>query len=218
MGDTYQDIAGVAIEAVEEEFDGHTVELRDGVLHIDGEAMRETLTGNALRPAELLEHADEAGTKSDDLRSYAETILWNAIDRARSEGQTCPRRGDPGPWNAVEGLDYWREEPNGDRTCSFCGSLHWEDFLDACKEVIESDNIRTRLSQSDKSYKVYVKRPDVKNATEGGIKYYKFHTPPMSEEEKSKATAIFRRALEVSREKFGAYMQEMRRDKWGTDE
>jgi len=88
--------------------------------------------------------------------------------------QMCPRRGDPGPWK-YPAMDYWRiEGKHNDRTCSFCGSLHPEDFLALLKLAISNSEL-CRIERSDKSYKFYIYRPDVKNAGDGAIKFYTHH-------------------------------------------
>lgn len=93
------------------------------------------------------------------------------------EKQTCPRRmNEWGPWDREPGLDEWRIEPNGDRTCSFCGSLHPADFEKVLEQAIADET--TRIEQSDKSYKVYIHREGITNASEGAIKYYKQHNYP----------------------------------------
>lgn len=90
-----------------------------------------------------------------------------------TDKQTCPRRmSEVGPWEYKEGLDTW-EQVGNDRVCSFCGSLHPEDFEAVLKRVIEDETCS--ILQSDKSYKVYVNRPEVPNASAGAIKYYKQH-------------------------------------------
>lgn len=59
---------------------------------------------------------------------------------------SCPRRmRELGPWEYKDDLDHWRT----DQTCSFCGSLHPDEFM---KEV----EAGTQLSPTDKRYKVYV--------------------------------------------------------------
>ena len=47
-----------------------------------------------------------------------------------NEPTTCPRRmNEPGGWRQQEGLDEWGQD--GDvRRCTFCHSLHPDDFLD----------------------------------------------------------------------------------------
>jgi hypothetical protein len=63
-----------------------------------------------------------------------------------SEKTTCPRRvNELGPWEHKEGLDTWRE----DGTCSFCGSLHPDKFIQAVKDG-------AGVVPTDKNYKAYV--------------------------------------------------------------
>lgn len=76
-----------------------------------------------------------------------------------NEAQTCPRRmSEMGPWEREENLDAWlqddrdREEivqPDPGPCCSFCGSLHPEEFLKLISEgwVVEP---------TDKTYKAYL--------------------------------------------------------------
>lgn len=85
--------------------------------------------------------------------------------------QTCPRRNhEIGPWEAGENLDTWdiREQMHNGlraRHCSFCGSLHPDDFMQAARDGVE-------LGPTDKSYKVYVNKPN------GGSKFYFQHLSP----------------------------------------
>lgn len=72
------------------------------------------------------------------------------------------------------GEAHWRTEDNGDRTCSYCGSLHPDDFLDIMQRYAAGEEGYT-FSLTDKSYKVYAKRPGVVNASMGGIKFYGAH-------------------------------------------
>lgn len=55
----------------------------------------------------------------------------------------CPRLPYGGPFKT--GLQHWRE----DQTCSGCGSLSEEAFLDAVRRGVE-------IGPTDKNYKVYV--------------------------------------------------------------
>lgn len=77
----------------------------------------------------------------------------------------------------------WRTEANGDRTCSHCGSLSPEDFMEILGKWIESEP-GYRFSTTDKGhYKYYANRPGVRNASDGGIKFYGEHlTEPFLEE------------------------------------
>ena len=63
----------------------------------------------------------------------------------------CPRRvGELGPWDPSEdNLDSWRADRDGLRTCSFCGSMHPDDFLKAVEDGLE-------IGPTDKTYKAYV--------------------------------------------------------------
>lgn len=164
------------------------------------------------------EQAVEEFTK-DMLRNQGEPNLIEVTAEVLTqvlghELQTCPRRvHEYGPWKQDEKLDVWRREPNGDRTCSFCGSLHPEDFEQLCEEAADPDT-ETRLEHSDKQYKVYVYRPGVKNAMDGGIKYYKQHSPedPLW---KLRVEPKFMRALDISRVKFERWMESFRRTRPG---
>lgn len=118
---------------------------------------------------------------------------------------TCPSRmQQQGPWEYREGLDNWDYSPNGDRICSFCGSLHPKDFMDlvkksaACEEGVE-------IEPSDKGYKIYVGRPSVKNASEGGIKFYTWHLPPS--EVSPEDDVVFKLAVGNTRKRFEEMMQ-----------
>ena len=81
------------------------------------------------------------------------------------ERTTCGSRNSQlGPFERGENLDHWRKEENGNRTCSFCGSLHPDDAL----EIIKEQGFGV-ISQA-KSYKWYVGR--------GHNKYYMWHNTP----------------------------------------
>ena len=99
---------------------------------------------------------------------------YSVIDKSEVdslERQTCGRRmNEFGPWERIENMDHWRKLSNGDRTCSFCGSLHPMDVID----IIKMHGFSV-INRSDKSYKWYIDRPRVANALEGGIKYYRHH-------------------------------------------
>ena len=58
----------------------------------------------------------------------------------------CPRRPYGDVFNLPE-EDTWRPERN---TCSFCGSIHPDDFIEAIRSGAP-------LTPTDKNYKVYVK-------------------------------------------------------------
>ena len=68
-----------------------------------------------------------------------------------TDTQSCPRRmKEMGPWEREENLDAWRESGRvPGLSCSFCGSLHPERFLELITEgwVVEP---------TDKTYKAYL--------------------------------------------------------------
>ena len=78
----------------------------------------------------------------------------------QSDGaQTCPRRmGEYGPWEHTEGRDAWTtghgvvgQDAVG-LSCSFCGSLHPDRFMELVREGWE-------VGPTDKDYKAYLCRP-----------------------------------------------------------
>lgn len=94
--------------------------------------------------------------------------------------------------------DTWRVEPNGDRTCSFCGSLHHEDWERLANACLDPES-GIEFDVTDKYYKFYVRQPGIKNAAEGGIKFYIHHTP--SNEWAARMNAIWPAVLEASRKR-----------------
>lgn len=88
----------------------------------------------------------------------------------------CPERlrvpGSP----LLPEFDEWKTLPNGDRVCSFCGSLHPDDFASILEGYV-SGRPGFSFDTTTKSYKRYASKPDVSNASEGGIKFYLWHLP-----------------------------------------
>ena len=77
----------------------------------------------------------------------------------KKERQTCGRRMfDLGPWEREEGLDDWKGKGGiigqhaVGRCCSFCGSLHPEDFMEKVREG-------WIVGGTDKNYKWYLDKP-----------------------------------------------------------
>ncbi|HYC27881.1 MAG TPA: hypothetical protein VEB42_03680, partial [Chitinophagaceae bacterium] len=86
------------------------------------------------------------------------------------EVQTCPRRmNEFGPWKHEENLDTWKIRGE-DKCCSFCGSVHPERVIELVKQ--HGPQI---IQTTDKGYKFYISRPEVPNASFGGIKTYLQH-------------------------------------------
>lgn len=119
----------------------------------------------------------------------------------------CPDRsgrprmpGDEGPTP-----DTWRLMADGNRTCSYCGSMHPADLMKHCAKVI-ADPAYT-LEMSDKAYKAYVSQPGVPNASHGAIKFYMWHVPSDVTEADQK---LFAEARRISRERFVAQYAQRR--------
>lgn len=106
-------------------------------------------------------------------------------------------------------LDYWQKfKSNGDRVCSYCGSLHFDDFRKLVLDATD-DNSTISIEPSDKDYKVYVIRAGVRNAYEGGIKFYMWHAVhPVSDEDNKLYTA----AIKLSRKRFEDRMYQRRQE------
>ena len=156
------------------------------------------------------------------------TIVYNAPWSERHdvlpEPMTCGRRkydqfapGFPAhKGHDQEGQDRWeKHKSNGDRVCSFCGSLHPDDFFRLVHEAATAPILEyskmVRIEPSDKGYKVYVHQPGVRNAMEGGIKFYKQHIPHdengaliITEEQERE----YREAVRRTRDAFEIYMKD----------
>ena len=102
---------------------------------------------------------------------------------------TCGRRFDtyvrniPVHKDRGEGQDRWEKfKSNGNRVCSYCGSLHPDDMFELVRSSANASvdapyRSVVEVEPSDKSYKIYVHQPGVRNAMEGGIKFYTQHLP-----------------------------------------
>lgn len=125
------------------------------------------------------------------------------------EPLTCRSRMDQnGPWEHGEGLDHWdRFKINQDRVCSFCGSLHPDDFIRYVEASVKTDS-DVQIEPSDKRYKIYVSHPCVRNAHEGGIKFYTWHlAAPLTLGQQE----TYRLALQSSRDRFEKKIQDAER-------
>lgn len=112
--------------------------------------------------------------------------------------------------------DTWDRGPDGCRTCSYCGSLHPDDFFRLVKEAADAgpdagDDVPS-INPSDKGYKVYVRQKGVRNAGEGGIKFYTQHLPRSVPEERQ---AEYEKAVRNSRVRFDRQMA-IRSPRWTT--
>jgi hypothetical protein len=111
--------------------------------------------------------------------------LWAFLLRKRlfahAGNHLCPERGTVFNAERLAGpSDSWRLMPSGDRTCSFCGSLHPVDFARLVERALSDPAVS--IDPSDKRYKCYVKQPGVRNASEGGIKFYWWHGKELADD------------------------------------
>lgn len=86
--------------------------------------------------------------------------------------------------------DRWHIGSDGNRTCSYCGSMHPEDLMEICRKTMI--NADYGVESTTKSYKVYVRQPGVRNAAEGAIKFYMWHAAakPTREDQELFSTAV----------------------------
>lgn len=103
---------------------------------------------------------------------------WRLRQRlfAHAGRQRCGRRDDAFSFNRQDGPapDTWDRGPDGNRTCSYCGSIHPDDLMAICRKVVDAEP-GYAVDGTDKGYKVYVRQPGVRNASEGAIKFYMQH-------------------------------------------
>lgn len=101
--------------------------------------------------------------------------------------------------------DTWNIGPDGNRTCSFCGSIHFDDFLKIARLAAHDD--RYAIESCDKNYKYYVRQPDVHNAGDGAIKFYTTHLPKVPREADVNEINL---AIKLSCQRFVRMTQETR--------
>lgn len=122
----------------------------------------------------------------------------------------CGRRNDVFAWNRGDGdtPDTWDIGPDGNRTCSYCGSIHPEDLMAICRKALTDD--RYAIEGTTKSYKVYVRQPGVRNAGDGAIKFYLHHAPkaPTAADQQ-----LFHDAVRISNERFRTEMAAWRAER-----
>ncbi len=108
---------------------------------------------------------------------------------------TCGSRVQQG--RAIAGVhsDHWRKMPSGDRTCSYCGSLHEDDFFEIV-EAYADGREGYSFDPSTKPYKKYASKPGVSNASEGGIKFYGWHADLTEGPELERKNATYERAMQ----------------------
>ncbi len=110
----------------------------------------------------------------------------------------CTRRYES-PGNLLVGTqDRWLKHPNGDLYCSYCGSMHPDRVMEIAQKILDGD-LTIKFSPTDKGYKVYVRQPNVSDASEGGIKFYSQHT---TQENSQQWLAILNKAIGICHRQF----------------
>jgi hypothetical protein len=114
---------------------------------------------------------------------------------------TCRDRASapPGPYRDTKNADTWDERPNGDKTCSYCGSMSFDDFLRCAKLAADPRDMTWIEKATGKNYKWYAHQPGVSNASEGGIKFYTWHVP--DKDAVDQINAVLADAVPLSHEK-----------------
>lgn len=132
-----------------------------------------------------------------------------SIARDGSAAHRCRSRDVNGehPAVAAEGdCDTWCKEANGDLCCSYCGSLHPEDFIRLVKKSSDPSS-DVSIDSSTKGYKFYIRRPDVVNAAEGGIKFYNWHFRDQSDVDR--VNTNLRQAVDESEKRNAALIRQL---------
>lgn len=88
---------------------------------------------------------------------------------------TCPARMADPKATHVEGADYWQRR-GPDIECSYCRSMHPEDWFGWCRRCAEPDS-RVRIDTSDKAGKWYIVRDGITHPGMGSTRFYHFHLP-----------------------------------------
>lgn len=148
-------------------------------------------------------HCDFVAHGSDNPTGQSDSAYWINIRHINEahpkETFLCGRRSGGLGERLMEGFrDHWSREPNGDRTCSYCGSLHEEDLFDILEHYVAGDP-GYHFSTTDKRYKVYAHRPGVQNAMQGGIKFYMPHVDE-KHPDFEKRKELFAKAVEKERD------------------
>jgi len=107
----------------------------------------------------------------------------------------CGSRVEQGRVVAGVLSDHWRKMPNGDRTCSYCGSLHEDDLFEILQAYADGKEGYS-FDPTTKPYKKYASRPGVSNASEGGIKFYGWHADLTEGPELDRKNEIYNRAMQ----------------------
>lgn len=145
-----------------------------------------------------------------------EAPLFKDLVDELPEPMECGRRRESFISKSFPGPDHWQKfKTNSHRVCSYCGSLHPDDFFAMVKTASETPEdvdymTAVRIEPSDKSYKIYVHSPGVRNAHEGGIKFYTQHLP-RGEDDKiivsGQQELEYKRAVHLTKVRFERYLK-----------
>lgn len=164
----------------------------------------------SLEKAVLYEHVprDEFGTWVRPLSSFADGRFEPYV-KPVTDPHLCPDRASSLAAIKFPGPDSWDVMPNKDRTCSFCGSLHPDDFLRLVEAAADPGKPDHRLDPTTKGYKWYVNQPGVDNALQGGIKFYNWHITKeaVPQETLDRLNELIPKALAASEVKYKAYVE-----------
>lgn len=134
----------------------------------------------------FIESGSEYQSIVDSLNSFKDRLGFGGFSKDTEVEFFCEAYRERIPCNTPHNcperslLQGEEESPKDDwhrigeyRVCSYCGSVHPEDLVDAIGKygmgVLES---------STKGYKLYIRLPGVVNASLGPIKYYRWHDTP----------------------------------------
>lgn len=123
------------------------------------------------------------------------TTKWHTIKNffrsLRYGNHTCPRRAES--WGHHEmNADTWMKD-EGFRKCTYCGSVHPEDFEQFAHDVVVEGGKRLKLKGTQKGYKFYlVAHPSYKKSG-------KFYTQHLTKKQYDDSKSIVLRALQVTK-------------------
>ncbi len=109
------------------------------------------------------------------------------------------------PQNRDKNVDYDWRIVGSDRCCEYCGSWHPDEFFDFLVTAANPD-VPGHLEHSRKNYKIYIHRPHILNASQGAIKFYKWHLPETIDDA---IQVLYREAMEVSFRKMMAKLDRL---------
>ena len=123
----------------------------------------------------------------------------------------CPMLSVDNLSSSKDGKSGWRLERNGDYTCTYCDSIHPEQFISFLDTVITDPSLFICAELNGNNGELVINRPGIKVAGEGSIKFYLPHLKVFCDEQNLDFEAMGRkvqRALETSEQKWEKYFKE----------